>query len=197
MGFLPELVALWYFHLYSFCFSLMTKSTPWKLSARGDQAGWGVSVRAWCGSLCSVGLGGHPRWAEHKPRSSVLGATRSSLLLKKKKLCPPAATSRPRLKLRQRGHNPGTPPRTKKAAQAISCRELQNLEVPLGPEGRGGCHGCKHAQLDELSEQGAMLREELTGQHSIQEYKLEINVRFCVLTQADSPNLSPCKGKLS
>lgn len=56
-------------------------------------------------------------------------------------------------------------PRTERAAQTQRCLELQNLEVPLGSEDRGGCHGCKSAQLDELIEQVAMLQEEFNRQH--------------------------------
>lgn len=43
--------------------------------------------------------------------------------------------------------------RFKRAAQTLSFRELQPWEVPIGPEGRGGCHGCKHAQLVEPTSQ--------------------------------------------
>lgn len=39
-------------------------------------------------------------------------------------------------------------PRIKKAAQTLSSRVLQYLEVPIGPESKSGCHGS--AQLDEL-----------------------------------------------
>lgn len=52
-------------------------------------------------------------------------------------------------------------PRIERAAQTQCYMELQNLEVPLGSEGRGGCHGCKCAQLEELFMQVAMLQEEL------------------------------------
>lgn len=41
-------------------------------------------------------------------------------------------------------------PRTERAAQTIRCREFQYLKVPIGPEGRVGCHGCKCDQADEL-----------------------------------------------
>lgn len=50
-------------------------------------------------------------------------------LLLKQKWCPPTATARLRLKP---GLHPNRPLRTNRAAQALSCRELQNLDVLLG-----------------------------------------------------------------
>lgn len=47
--------------------------------------------------------------------------------------------------------------RTERGIQTVSSRELQNMEVPISPEGRGGFHGYKHAQLEELFKQVALL----------------------------------------
>lgn len=52
--------------------------------------------------------------------------------------------------------------------------------LPLGPEGRGECQGCKCAPLDELLKQVALLQEELTGQHSIWESEWEIDKSYYV-----------------
>lgn len=49
-------------------------------------------------------------------------------------------------------------PRTKSASQNLSCSEAQKLEIPLAPEGRGRCHGCRCAPLDKLFKQVAMLQ---------------------------------------
>lgn len=88
------------------------------------------------------------------------------------------------------------PLRTKRASQTPSCGELQNPEVPLGPNGRIGCRGCKCAQLDELFEQVAVLREELNRLQSIRESERKIDVWYQALAQAEQqPCLtSPYKG---
>ena len=76
-------------------------------------------------------------------------------------------------------------PRTKRAVQTSGCIKLQHLEIPLAPEGSGGCHSCKCAQLEELFKQGAMLQEELDRQHSIREREQEIDTWYCTLSQAE------------
>lgn len=58
----------------------------------------------------------------------------------------------------------------------------KSLEDSLGPEGRVGCHGCRCAKLDELFKQVALLREELTRKHSIQESEREIDKWYLKLT---------------
>lgn len=60
-------------------------------------------------------------------------------------------------------------PRTGQAAQTLSCKEILNLEVPLGPEGRDRCCECKCAQMDGLFDQVMMLQKEFTSQCSIQD----------------------------
>lgn len=72
-------------------------------------------------------MGRHTGKAEDVPLFSTPWATRSSLLLKQK-WCLPTATARLRLKL---GLHPNRPLRTNRAAQTISYRELQNLDVLL------------------------------------------------------------------
>ncbi|KAM6188218.1 LOW QUALITY PROTEIN: uncharacterized protein WM294_015988 [Sarcoramphus papa] len=62
--------------------------------------------------------------------------------------------------------------------------ELQYLEVPLAPEGSGGCHSCRRAQLEDLLGQVTMLQEELDRQHSIREREQEIDAWS---TRADPP----------
>ncbi|KAM6188216.1 uncharacterized protein WM294_015986 [Sarcoramphus papa] len=57
--------------------------------------------------------------------------------------------------------------------------ELQYLEVPLAPEGSGGCHSCRRAQLEDLLGQVTMLQEELDRQHSIREREQEIDAWYC------------------
>ena len=47
-------------------------------------------------------------------------------------------------------------PRAELTVQTLGCMEIQHLEVPLAPEGSGGCHSWKYAQL-ELFKQVAML----------------------------------------
>lgn len=47
------------------------------------------------------------------------------------------------------------PPRAEMAVQASGCTDLQHLEVP--PEGCGGYHSSKCAQLQQLFKQVAML----------------------------------------
>ncbi|KAM6188219.1 uncharacterized protein WM294_015989 [Sarcoramphus papa] len=56
--------------------------------------------------------------------------------------------------------------------------ELQYLEVPLAPEGSGGCHSCRRAQLEDLLGQVTMLQEELDRQHSIREREQEIDAWY-------------------
>jgi len=48
-------------------------------------------------------------------------------------------------------------PRAEIAVQTSGCMEMQHLEVPLAPEGSGGCHSWMCAQLEELFQQVAML----------------------------------------
>lgn len=73
-------------------------------------------------------------------------------------------------------------PRIKKVAQTVSSRQVQSLEVPLEPECRGVCHGCKYAQLDEFFKQVAQSREELIRQCSIQESEKVIDKWYYMLT---------------
>ncbi|KAK4807100.1 hypothetical protein QYF61_018441 [Mycteria americana] len=80
-------------------------------------------------------------------------------------------------------------PRTELAVQTSGCMELQHLEVPLAPEGGGGCHSCKCAQLEELFKPVATLQEELDRQCSIQECEHEIDTWYCALSQAER---QPC-----
>ena len=49
------------------------------------------------------------------------------------------------------------------AVQTGACGELQNLEAPLGPEGREGCRGGRCALLKELLEQMAGLQREISS----------------------------------
>lgn len=70
------------------------------------------------------------------------------------KWCLPAAAASLRRRPGGRGHNLPRQAytqtdllRTIRAAQTLNCRELQNLEVPLGPKDRDGSHGCKCAQM--------------------------------------------------
>ena len=72
--------------------------------------------------------------------------------------------------------------RFERAAQTLSSRELQSLEVSVSPESRGGCRGCKCAQLNELFKQVALWREELIKQRSIQESEWEIDKWYYALT---------------
>lgn len=77
--------------------------------------------------------------------------------------------------------------KTKRITQTLSCREVHNLKVPLGPEGRGRCHGCKCAQTDSLPfVQAATLYEELIRQHTIWESKQETDAWDYALTQAET-----------
>ncbi|XP_069631230.1 LOW QUALITY PROTEIN: uncharacterized protein [Haliaeetus albicilla] len=63
--------------------------------------------------------------------------------------------------------------------------ELQYLEVPLAPEGSGGCHSCKRAQLEDLLGQVTMLQEELDRQRGIREREQGIDARYCTLSRAE------------
>lgn len=119
------------------------------------------------------------------------------------KWCPHAAAARLRLKPRQATTTPGRHlypkrlPKTEKAAKTLSCRDLQNLEVPLGLGGRGKCHECKHTQLNKLFKQVAMVQGEITKQYSIQQSKHEVDLWYCALTQTDSPAFSPSRRQAS
>ena len=87
-------------------------------------------------------------------------------------------------------------PRTEIAVQISGCMQLQRLEVPLAPEGSGGCHSCKCAQLEDLFKQVALLQKGLNRQHSIWECKREINVWYCVLSQTErQPGLKAVQGE--
>lgn len=87
-------------------------------------------------------------------------------------------------------------PRTEIAVQTSGSMKLQHLEVPLAPEGSGGCHSCKHAQLEELFKQVAVLQKELNRQCSIWEHKREINTLYCTLSQAErQPGLQAVQGE--
>lgn len=89
-------------------------------------------------------------------------------------------------------------PRTEIAAETQSRTELQNLGVPLGSEGRGGCHGCKCAQLDELFKPVAMFQEAPNRQHSISNLSERLMRRIVHCHKLrDSPALRLCKGKVS
>lgn len=55
------------------------------------------------------------------------------------------------------------------AIQTTDCGELHNLEVPLGPEGGEGCHGCRCALFKELLEQMARLQQEISSLRGSQE----------------------------
>lgn len=97
------------------------------------------------GSLCES--------SESGLLSSVPGVTGSSPSTETK-WCLPAAAASLRQRPGWRGHNLPRQaytqtdlPRTIRAAQTLNCRELQNLEVPLGPKDRDGSHGCKCAQM--------------------------------------------------
>lgn len=74
-------------------------------------------------------------------------------------------------------------PRTEQSCPDFWLWGFQNLGVPQGLEGRGGCPGC--AQLDELYEQGARLLEEITMLRNNQQSKREIDTWYCAVTQAD------------
>ncbi|XP_052631101.1 uncharacterized protein LOC128136050 [Harpia harpyja] len=63
--------------------------------------------------------------------------------------------------------------------------ELQYLEVPLAPEGSGGRHSCKRAQLEDLLGQVTMLQEELDRQHGIRECEQGIDAWYCTLSRAE------------
>ncbi|XP_069631232.1 LOW QUALITY PROTEIN: uncharacterized protein [Haliaeetus albicilla] len=63
--------------------------------------------------------------------------------------------------------------------------ELQYLEVPLAPEGSGGCHSCKRAQLEDLLGQVTMLQEELDRQRGIREREQGIDAWYCTLSRAE------------
>ncbi|XP_040977356.1 LOW QUALITY PROTEIN: histidine triad nucleotide-binding protein 1-like [Aquila chrysaetos chrysaetos] len=69
--------------------------------------------------------------------------------------------------------------------------ELQYLEVPLAPEGSGGCHSCKRAQLEDLLGQVTMLQEELDRQRGIREREQGIDAWYPPVsarsTRADPP----------
>lgn len=95
---------------------------------------------------------------------------------------PHAATARLRLKPRQATTTPGRhlypkrPPKTEKAAKTLGCRDLQNLEVPLGLGGRAKCHECKCTKLNKLFKQVVMMQGEITKQYSIQKSKHEVDL---------------------
>ncbi|XP_061873024.1 adenosine 5'-monophosphoramidase HINT2-like [Colius striatus] len=63
--------------------------------------------------------------------------------------------------------------------------ERRYLEAPLAPEGSGGCHSYKRAQLEDLLGEVATLQEELDKQHGIQEREEEIAMSYCTLPQAE------------
>lgn len=73
-------------------------------------------------------------------------------------------------------------PRTGIAVQTLGCTGLQQLEVPLAPEGRGGYRSCMRAQLEQLFKQAAVSREEPNRRCSIWEREQESgNVVLCAV----------------
>lgn len=91
--------------------------------------------------------------------------------------------------------------KSERAARAFGCVELQNLEVPLWPEGGAGAEGskrCRCVLFNKLLEQMARLQEEIIKMRGNWESEREADRSRSELTHANRQfppkSLSPCLG---